>query len=362
MAKISINGFGRIGRAFLKLAIEKPELEIVAINDLGDLEALAYLLRFDSVYGKYDKEVTTLEEGENKFLIVGPPSHKASEGSAKKILFLAEKDPLKLPWANLGIDIVVEATGAFESYEKASVHKQTGAKRVVLTAPAKDEDTDDAKTVLLGINEEEFKSCTMTSNASCTTNSAAPVMQILLEKIGVKKAFLSTAHAMTATQMLIDGPTFAKASAGKPAKESDLRRGRSAAINITPSTTGAAIAVTRAVRQLAGKFDGVSLRVPVIDGSISVITFISERTTSVEEINDILMEAEKDPRWQGILKTTTDQIVSTDIIGEAHAAVVDLSLTKVVDGDLCTVFSWYDNEFGYTNTLVEHVIKIAKLI
>ena len=221
----------------------------------------------------------------------------------------------------------------------------------MLTAPAKDEDTEDNKTVLMGVNEENIKSCSISSNASCTTNSVAPVIQILVDKLGVKKAFLSTTHAMTTTQLLADGPT----------KGSDLRRGRAASVNIAPSTTGAAIAVTRAVKSLENKFDGMSLRVPVIDGSISVITFVSERPTTVEEINNILKQAEGEPRWLGIFRTTTEQIVSTDIIGEPCAALADLSLTKVVDGDLCTVFSWYDNEFGYTNTLVRHVLEIAKL-
>src|SRR3989339_543891 len=224
MAKIAINGFGRIGRAFLKLAIERPELEIVAINDLGDLENLAYLLRFDSVYGRYDKKVKV----ENGKLVIDD----------KEIVFLQEKDATKLPWDRLGVDIVIEATGVFESYEKASIHKQAGAKRVVLTAPAKDEDTEDNKTVLMGVNEENIKSCSISSNASCTTNSVAPVIQILVDKLGVKKAFLSTTHAMTTTQLLADGPT----------KGSDLRRGRAASVNIAPSTTGAAIAVTRAVK------------------------------------------------------------------------------------------------------------------
>ena len=335
MAKLAINGFGRIGRAFFKLAITKPELEIVAINDLGDLEDLAYLLRHDSVYGNYDKEV----EAKDGMLVVDGKSYK----------FLQEKDATKLPWGDLGVDVVVESTGVFESYEKASVHKQAGAKHVVITAPAKDEDSADAKTVLMGVNEEDLKTCSISSNGSCTTNSASPVIQILSEKLGIKKAFLNTTHGYTATQSLVDGPT----------KGSDYRRGRAGAVNITPSTTGAAIAVARAVKSLAGKFDGVALRVPVASGSISAITFVSERPTTVEEINSILKTAEADPRWQGIFKTTTDQLVSSDIIGEAHAAVADLSLTKVVDGDLCCVYSWYDNEFGYTNSLVDHVLKVA---
>src|SRR5258708_505521 len=267
----------------------------------------------------------------------------------KSYKFLQEKDATKLPWSDLAVDIVIESTGVFESYEKASVHKQAGAKRVVITAPAKDEDSADAKTVLMGVNEEDLKTCSISSNGSCTTNSASPVMQILSEKLGIKKAFLNTTHGYTATQSLVDGP----------AKGTDFRRGRAGAVNITPSTTGAAIAVARAVKSLAGKFDGVALRVPVASGSISAITFVSERPTTVEEINSILKAAEAEPRWQGIFKTTTDQLVSSDIIGESHAAVADLTLTKVVDGDLCCVYSWYDNEFGYTNSLVDHVLKVT---
>jgi glyceraldehyde 3-phosphate dehydrogenase len=336
MAKIAINGFGRIGRDFFKLAITKPELEIVAINDLGDLNDLAYLLRHDSVYGNYDKEVSVADA---KLVVDG-----------KQYQFLQEKDATKLPWGTLGVDIVVESSGAFESFEKATAHKTAGAKHVVLTAPAKDEDNLDGKTVLMGVNEEELKTCSVSSNGSCTTNSASPLMQILLEKIGIKKAFLNTIHAYTATQSIVDGP----------AKGSDYRRGRAGAVNIAPSTTGAAIAVTRAIPELKDKFDGLAMRVPVQDGSLSAITFVSARPTTVEEINSILKTAEAEPRWQGIFKTTTDQLVSSDIIGEAHAAVADLSLTKVVDGDLCCVYSWYDNEFGYTNSLVEHVLKVAE--
>ncbi len=347
MTKIAINGFGRIGRAFFKLAIMRPELEIVAINDLGDLGDLAYLLQHDSVYGNYSGDVKTKIENLKNYLTV----------DGKDYLFLSEKDATKLPWDQLGVDIVIESTGVFESYEKASVHKQAGAKHVVITAPAKDEDgsvnspqvTADGRTVLMGVNEEDLKTCSISSNGSCTTNSASPVMQILSEKLGVKKAFLNTTHGYTATQSLVDGPT----------KGTDFRRGRAGAVNITPSTTGAAIAVARAVKSLAGKFDGMALRVPVASGSISAITFISERPTTVEEINSILKTAEAEPRWQGIFKTTTDQLVSSDIIGEPHAAVADLNLTKVVDGDLCCVYSWYDNEFGYTNSLVSHVLKVS---
>lgn len=336
MAKIAINGFGRIGRAFFKLAISRPELEIVAINDLGDLENLAYLLRFDSVYGKFDKEV---EVRDGKLIVAG-----------KEYQFLQEKDPMKLPWGSLGVDIVVESTGVFESFEKAAVHKQAGAKRVVLTAPAKDEDSEDAKTVLMGINEEDLKTCSISSNASCTTNSASPLLEILSKTIGVKKAFLNTAHGYTATQNLVDGPV----------KGHDFRRGRAAGVNIVPSYTGAAVAVGRAVKAVENKFDGIAMRVPTVTVSLSAITFVAERPTTVEEINQILREASNNTHWKGIFRATEDPIVSTDMIGDPYAAVADLGLTRVVDGDLCSVYSWYDNEFGYTNTLVEHVLKVSQ--
>ncbi len=338
MAKVAINGFGRIGRAFFKLAITRPELEIVAINDLGNLENLAYLLKYDSAYGRFDKNV---EIKDGKLLVDG-----------KAVTFLQEKDPLKLPWAAMGVDIVVESSGVFESFEKASVHKQAGAKRVVLTAPAKDEDSGDCKTVLMGVNEDDLKTCSVSSNGSCTTNSASPVVEILEEKIGIKKAFLNTVHAYTATQSLTDSPT----------KGNDFRRGRAAAVNIAPSTTGAATAVTRAVHDLLGKFDGVAFRVPVITGSISAIVFLANRSTTVEEINLILESSAKEDRWKGVFKTTRDQLVSTDIMGESHAAIADLALTHVTDGDLCAVYSWYDNEFGYTNSLVDHVLKAASYL
>ncbi|KKR02409.1 MAG: Glyceraldehyde-3-phosphate dehydrogenase [Candidatus Yanofskybacteria bacterium GW2011_GWA1_39_13] len=338
MIKIAINGFGRIGRAFFKLAITKPELEIVAINDLGDLENLAYLLKYDSAYGRFNKEVSARD---GKLIVDG-----------KEYLFLQQKDATQLPWGQLGVDVVIESTGVFESFEKAAVHKQAGAKRVVLTAPAKDDDSADAKTVLMGVNEEDLKTCTISSNGSCTTNSASPLLQILSETIGVKKAFLNTTHGYTATQNLVDGPV----------KGHDFRRGRSAGVNIVPSYTGAAIAVGRAVKAVEGKFEGTSMRVPVITGSLSAITFVSSRPTTAEEINKILRDASAEARWEGIFRATDDQIVSSDIVGEPYPAVADLSLTKVVDGDLCCVYSWYDNEFGYTNSLVDHVLKISKLI
>ena len=337
MSKVAINGFGRIGRAFFKLAIEKPEFEIVAINDLGNVDNLAYLLEYDSVYGKYDKEVVI----EKDLLVI----------DGKKYKFLQEKDATKLPWGDLGVDIVVEATGIFDSYEKSAVHLKAGAKRVVITAPAKDQDGPNNKTVLMGINEDDLKVCTISSNGSCTTNSASPVMEILSEKLGIKKAFLNTVHGYTAAQSLVDSTVTG----------SDFRHGRAAAINIVPSSTGAATTVTKAVHELLGKFDGVAMRVPVSTGSLSVIVFVSSKPTTVEEVNSILTSASEEPRWQGIFKTTTDQIVSTDIIGDPYPAIADLSLTHVTDGDLCCVYSWYDNEFGYTNSLIQHVLKIEGL-
>ncbi|MCC6404969.1 MAG: type I glyceraldehyde-3-phosphate dehydrogenase [Candidatus Yanofskybacteria bacterium] len=340
MAKVAINGFGRIGRAFFKLALTKPELDIVAINDLGDPENLAYLLRFDSAYGRYRHDVAIEDADGKKWLVVGD----------RRFLFLQEKDPAALPWDELAVDIAVEATGVFESYEKARVHIAAGAKRVVLTAPAKDDDGPDAKTVLVGLNTDELKTCTLSNNGSCTTNSVSPVIQILQEGLGIKKAFLNTVHGYTATQTLIDSP----------AKGSDFRRGRAAAANITPSTTGAAIAVARVVDGMDGHFDGLSLRVPVLTGSISAVTFLAKKKTTVEEINTILEAAAKDPRWADVFTVTREQLVSSDIIGDSHAAIADLSLTKVVDGDLCAVYSWYDNEFGYTNSLVMHVLKAAE--
>ncbi len=340
-ARIAINGFGRIGRLFFKAAFESPSIEIVAINDLGDVENLAYLLKYDTVYGRYAKDVKA-------DVAAGT---LAIDGTAVK--FLQIKDPAQLPWKDLNIDMVIESTGLFDSYEKSKVHLAAGAKRVVITAPAKDDDGPDGKTVLVGVNEDQFATCPITSNGSCTTNSASPVIQILSENPGIVKATLSTVHAYTATQSIVDGPVRGG---------HDYRKGRAAAHNTVPETTGAAISVARAIPELAGKFDGVSFRVPNITGSISDITFLAKRKTSVEEINQILTYAAALPRWQGILKVTTDQLVSSDIIAEPYGAIVPLDLTKVIDGDLVKVLSWYDNEFGYVSTLMKHVEKIAKIL
>ena len=340
-ARVAINGFGRIGRLFFKAAFENPNFEIVALNDLGDVENLAYLLKYDSVYGRYEKDIKAdLPNG--KLIVEG-----------REIVFLQVKDPTQLPWKALNVDIVVESTGLFDEYAKAKVHLAAGAKRVVITAPAKDEDGADGQTVLIGVNEDNFKTCPITSNGSCTTNSASPVIEILSENPGIVKAALSTVHAYTATQSLVDGPIRGG---------HDYRKGRAAAHNTVPETTGAAISVARAIPELKGKFDGLSFRVPNITGSISDITFIAKRPTTVEEIAQILTDAANSPRWQGIMKVTRDQIVSSDIIGEPYGAIVPLDLIKVIDGDMVKVLSWYDNEAGYVSTLIKHVEKVAQIL
>ncbi len=308
-----------------------PEFDIVAVNDLTDTETLAYLLKYDSVYGRYGK---LLEAKEGHFIVDG-----------KEIKVFAEKNPARLPWKDLHIDIVIESTGFFAHGDKAKAHLDAGAKRVVITAPA-----DGVTTALIGVNDDRFKNPgPITDNASCTTNSVAPVMAILLENFGVAKAGMTTVHGYTATQKLVDGPDA-----------KDQRRGRAAAVNIVPSTTGAAEAVIQAIPELEGKFEAVAIRVPTITGSLSITTALLKKKTSPKEVNDIFIKAARDPRWSKVLKVTEDPIVSTDIIGEPYGAIIDLSLTKVIDGDLIKIFSWYDNEAGYTATLVEHVKRIIQ--
>lgn len=346
MSKIAINGFGRIGRLFFRQAFGKRGLDVVAINDLGDIENLAYLLKYDSVYRTYDKEVKFDRDpsGIGGHLIVG----------GRKIQVIQEKDMAKLPWGKMKIDVVVESTGAFESFEKSAPHvTASGAKKVVISAPAKDEEgTSGGKTILMGINEDQLKTCQVSSNGSCTTNATSPVVAALHEALGIQKAFLSTTHAYTATQNLVDGPTRGK----------DFRRGRAGASNIAPSFTGAAVSVTRGVPDLKGKFDGIALRVPIAAGSIGSITFLAKRKTTVEEVNKILKDAAASKRWKGILGYSEDQLVSSDVIGTEYAALVDSQYTKVVDGDLVNVLSWYDNEWGYVTTLVQHVQKAAEAL
>jgi glyceraldehyde 3-phosphate dehydrogenase len=340
MTRIAINGLGRIGRTFMKLALENPALEIVAANDISDPDSLAYLIKYDSVYGKYHGSVRVEHVSDEVWLQVG----------AHRLRLFAERHPEALPWKALDVQIVVEASGAFETYVDARRHIDAGAVHVVLTAPAKDDDADDARTVLMGVNPQDVALSRVSSNGSCTTNSAASVIEVLREHIGVRKAILNTVHGYTATQTLVDTSVRGR----------DLRRGRAAAANIVPATTGAAIAVTRAIPTLRDRFDGVALRVPVLIGSLSSIVAVTERPTTVEEVNAVLSGASQESRWSGVLATTTDPLVSSDIVGDPHGAIVDLSLTKVIDGDLCAVYSWYDNEFGFANTLLAHVVEAAQ--
>jgi glyceraldehyde 3-phosphate dehydrogenase len=339
--RIAINGFGRIGRAFLKVALKREEIDIVAVNDLGDINNFAYLLKYDTAYGVSPFDVSA--DTKNSELVV----------DNMRIKFISEKDPTKLPWKDLNIDIVVESTGLFTSAEKANAHIMAGAKRVVVSAPIKDEKdaTLKGETVLMGLNEDKIKVCNITSNASCTTNAGSPLIAILDEKIGIEKAVLNTVHAYTASQSIVDGPN-----------KKDWREGRAAAQNIVPSSTGAAIAVTKVIKQLENKFDGISIRVPVVTGSIVDITFIAKRNTSKDEVNQILRDASKSDNWQGIFSVTDEPLVSNDIKGNSHASIADLAMTRVVDGNLVKVLAWYDNEMGYTYTLVEHVIKAGRLV
>ncbi|MGE5540697.1 MAG: type I glyceraldehyde-3-phosphate dehydrogenase [Bacillota bacterium] len=332
--RVAINGFGRIGRAFVRQSYDRPEIEIVAVNDLGSLENLAYLLKYDTVYGRAPFPVD-IDGGD--LLING-----------KAVRFLSEKDPALLPWKELAVDVVVESTGFFTDYEKANAHVTAGARRVVISAPVKNDNPLGA-TILMGLDESKMGTCAVTSNASCTTNSASPVISILDSAIGIEKAILSTTHAYTASQSIVDGPS-----------KKDMKEGRAAAQNIVPTSTGAAIAVTKAYPSLAGKFDGISLRVPVPAGSIADITFIAKRPTTVEEVNGVLEEAAGSDQWKGIFSTTREELVSSDIVGERFASIADLGMTRVVDGNLVKVLAWYDNEAGYTHTLVEHVIKAGK--
>ena len=342
--KVAINGFGRIGRAFVKLATERPELEIVAINDFGSVENLAYLLKYDTVYRNWNHDV----------------SHKGGAIiiDGKEIKFVSEKDTTKLPWKELNVDVVVESTGLFTAYDKAHFHIDQGAKKVVISAPAKGGDPStgsgqvvQGETILMGVNEDKFGTCEITSNASCTTNAASPLIAILHEALGIEKAILNTVHGYTASQALVDGPS-----------KKDMREGRAAAQNIVPSSTGAAIAVTKAFPELEGLFDGISIRVPVPAGSIVDITFISKKETSAEEVNAILTKASQDAHWASIFAVTNEPLVSSDILGNAHASIADLAMTRVVGGNLVKVMGWYDNEMGYTHTLVEHVIKTGNTI
>lgn len=329
--KLAINGFGRIGRAAFKIAMTNQNIDVVAVNDLGDIEMLAYLLRYDSVYGRYAQTV----EVQDGNLVVG----------GKTIKVLQEKDPTQLPWQDMGIDVVIESTGVFTDADKARTHIQAGAKHVIISAPTKSEEL---STIVLGVNNQEAEGKDVISNASCTTNCAAPLMAILHGTFGIEKAMLTTAHAYTASQSLVDGPS-----------KKDLREGRAAAINMVPTSTGAAIAVTKTMPDLAGKFDGVSLRVPIPVVSIVDITCVLKKNVTVEEVNDAYIQGAENPINHGILAVTDEPTVSSDYIGDPHSAIVDLAMTRVVDGNLVKVMAWYDNEWGYSNRLVEQVVEIG---
>jgi len=340
MVNVAINGFGRIGRTFFRMAHNNPHFNVVAINDLGDIDTLAYLLQFDSVYGRSEFSVSTKD---NTLLV-----------NDTEIKFLQEKDPEKLPWGAMDVDIVLESTGFFTTYELAKKHLTGGAKRVVLSAPVKgnpEEAGVSGATVLMGVNDEQLQTCQISSNASCTTNATSPVIGILKESIGIEKAVLNTVHAYTSSQSLVDGP-------GKK----DLRSGRAAALNIIPSTTGAAQATTLVHTELAGNFDGMAMRVPVPVGSIVDVTFIASRDTTVEEVNNALVEAAKSDRWARIFTATDEPLVSTDIIGARFGSIADLSFTRVVGGNLVKVLAWYDNETSYTHTLLTHVEAVANVL
>lgn len=340
--RVAVNGFGRIGRAFVKVARErKDEIEVVAVNDLGSIANFAYLLKYDTAYGVSPFEVTA-DEKNNTLTIDG-----------HQVKFTSEKDPTKLPWKDMNIDVVVESTGLFTSAEKANAHIVAGAKRVVISAPVKDDPASafQSATILMAMNEDKLKSCQISSNASCTTNAGSPLIAILDEALGIEKALLNTTHAYTASQSIVDGPA-----------KKDLREGRAAAMNIVPASTGAAIAVTQVATHLAGLFDGISIRVPVVTGSIVDVTFVSKKNTSAEEVNDILKKAAKSDRWKGVFTVTDEPLVSSDIKGNPHASIADLAMTRVVGGNLVKVLAWYDNEMGYTHTLVEHVVKAGNLV
>ena len=329
--KIAINGFGRIGRNAFKLAFERDDIEVVAINDLTDTKTLAHLLKHDSTYGTYHYDVSY---DENSIFVAG-----------KQIRVLAERDPALLPWGESGIDVVIEATGLFVQPEKARAHINAGAKKVVISAPAKGEG---AKFIVLGVNEHELtREDDIISNASCTTNCIAPVMAVLEREFGIEKSLMTTVHSYTASQRILDAPA------------KDLREARSAAENIVPTTTGAAIATAKVIPSLEGKFDGLSVRVPTPVVSLSDITAVLKRNTTKEEINEVFKRAAADPFYQGILAVTDEPLVSMDFKGNSHSSIVDLSLTNVVDGNLIKVVAWYDNEWGYSNRLVEIVADVA---
>ena len=332
--KVAINGFGRIGRNAFKVAYDRSDLEIIAVNDLTDTKTLAHLLKHDSNYGTYQQKVSFDEQN----IIVND----------QKIKVLAEKDPLSLPWRDLGVEIVIESTGFFTDPDKARAHIAAGAKKVIISAPAKGEG---AMTVVIGVNEDKLvQAGEVISNASCTTNCIAPVMAILESNFGIEKAMMTTVHSYTASQVLQDGPA------------KDLRDARNAAENIVPTTTGASIAAAKALPAIEGIFGGMSIRVPTPVVSISDFVVLTKQNVTVEQVNDVFKKAATDPYYQGILAVTEDELVSSDFIGDSHSAIVDLKLTDVIGGNMLKVMAWYDNEWGYSNRLVELTADVGRLL
>lgn len=334
MVKIGINGFGRIGRSAFKIAFERDDVEVVAINDLTDNATLAHLLRHDSNYGAYQHNVESDEDG----ITV----------NGKKIAILSEPDPGKLPWEDLGVDIVIESTGRFVDPASAMAHISAGAKKVVLSAPAKGEG---ASTIVLGVNNDQIAdSEAIISNASCTTNCITPPATVVEREFGVEKAMMTTIHSYTADQNLQDAP------------HDDLRRARNAATNIVPTTTGAAKAAGLALPALQGIFDGLAIRVPTPVVSLSDFTFVLKKDVTVEEVNQAFKNAAKEPFFAGILAVTEEPLVSSDFVGNSYSSIVDLSLTQVTGGNMLKIVAWYDNEWGYSNRLVELVAEVAKTL
>jgi glyceraldehyde 3-phosphate dehydrogenase len=333
MTRVAINGFGRIGRAALKVILDTPEFELVGVNDIMPLDNLAYLLKYDTVYGRYEKSV---EVGENGLVV---------DGEAYD--FFSERNPADLPWGELEVDIAFECTGLFTNLEGIQKHLDAGAKFVILSAPAKGEGI---PTVVHGVNVPEDPSLPYLSCASCTTNCIAPVVEVMMRRVGVVNAIMTTIHAYTSTQAIVDGPS------------KKFRRGRAAAANFVPTSTGAAIATTKVLPDLKGRFDGVAVRAPIPVGSISDIVFVTDRETSVEEINDIFREEAASDKYRGILGATDEPIVSSDIIGDSHGSIVDLGMTQVVNGTLVKIMSWYDNEWGFTNQMIREGLRVAKTL
>ncbi|HSJ90050.1 MAG TPA: type I glyceraldehyde-3-phosphate dehydrogenase [Anaerolineales bacterium] len=330
MTKVAINGLGRIGRAALKIILDSPQLDVVAVNDIVPIKNIVYLLKYDSVYGRYEKTVE--EDGEN--LIIAGKSYR----------YYNEKDPAHLPWSRLGVDIVLECTGVFTKKEDLEKHIQAGARYVILSAPAK---SDDIATVVHGVNTVDGNTHIIAC-ASCTTNCITPVVEIMGRRIGIKKAIMTTVHAYTASQAIVDS------------QSKRFERGRAGAANFVPTSTGAALATSKALPELSGLFDGIAVRGPVAVGSLADIVLVAERKTSVEEINQIFVEEATSDRYRNIIGVTEDPIVSSDIIKDPRASVIDLGMTRVVDGDLIKILSWYDNEWGFTNQMVREAQQIAQ--